>query len=938
MTSRQFKDKNDDEDNNNANNNDRPRKKRSEKKKQQEDCCKSSCKIVECLIPHCKCSSIGTRECPFEYGFFNTIYCERIHCKHMPHVGPQGASGPHGPQGNIGLPGKHGLRGWQGVMGCPGTQGRKGIPGAPGEKGEPGERGKRGFQGLQGPVGSGGGGQTGSQGPPGPQGVRGFEGFTGATGSQGVQGPPGLEGFTGPTGPQGDNGGIGMQGSVGYQGNAGPQGLRGLDGSNGMQGAIGSQGQVGYQGLTGNYGPQGIQGPKSDFQGPQGNNGPQGLPGDIFFVIGPQGNPGFQGNTGMLGPQGERGEQGPSGGPVGPQGPFGFQGLQGAFGGPPGPQGLQGVGGNDGKIGPQGKQGAQGMASANEIGPQGSVGAQGMMGNEGPQGPPGSSSQPGNATLLSFISAEPIDDLKQNEVSIDTNSGNFYQLTPNAKMNWDVILNDSFDAGNNIVWACLATNVQAIYVIRTLSPIGTFLYRSLNQGTTFTPLDIQRSWNSVTCSNPNGSVVMATTSSNDFIYVSVDTGETFTPRALAQNWCNVCMSQDGTVAMACVTGGPIYTSETIGFSWTLRDANNRAWRKIVCSLDGSIGFACTDTNLYLSTDFGHNWNAIGTFGSYVSVAMSGNNTNPWLAYVTAAGSYYLSTNLGASFVLQSNFSPALVVDVAISSTQQLNQIPARILILNSNQMSQYSANNGNYFTQTEQFFGFQRFVAMTVDGSFALAISGDRKRLLYGYTTAANTIVFNSLVSNTSVTSKLLTGLTPVPGRIDSNDSLLTSIGKMLFQDISPSGLCIFSNSSKNVVLAVSNVEDCVIAFTSGGTFQSTYEYDFLFDPTTGISSFIGLNTPSGGEKAFFVTATFSFQLDPSSSLSNGDLMFAFNSTFSTNPNGRVKMQTYGQQATVKQIMLLSFGSNIQLVCRQTSNDNVVKIMVDNLTYSITPL
>ena len=64
--------------------------------------------------------------------------------------------------------------------------------------------------------------------------------------------------------------------------------------------------------------------------------------------------------------------------------------------------------------------------------------------------------------------------------------------------------------------------------------------------------------------------------------ITMGFGVTWTPRASSQNWCSVASSADGTMLVAAVDGGHLYTSTDSGATWTPR-ASTQSWESVALS-------------------------------------------------------------------------------------------------------------------------------------------------------------------------------------------------------------------------------------------------------------------------------------------------------------------------------------------------------------------
>ena len=835
--------------------------------------CKSGrSKIIECVVPHCTHSTLGTEKAPFGHVYAKYVHANTIDCVTQGQLGPQGEQGKHG------CPGQ---RGWQGCTGIHGTHGKHGASGPQGNSGPhgpPGEKGKH--------------GRHGTQGSRGQDGQRGFQGFT-ANGSQGY---------------------TGTQGTIGFQGKIGLFGPQGIQGNTGV---LGTQGNFGFQGNLGNSGMQGIRGVQGE-EGKVGLNGPQGQQG-IAGLAGTQGDRGMQGLA-MEGVQGVEGPRGDPGGPIGPQGFFGSQGVPGPSDGPMGPSGPQGQMGaigtqGQGLFGTQGFLGVQGLIGQTGAQGQGLLGPQGNVGQKGFQGPSGNNNSGPQSSALILFGTDPNMDLNSlDDVLIDTNTGNFLQSSQNGNMVWQILLDDSLDAGSTMVSCCLSDDSQFMFVIRTLTGLGTSIYRSTNMGTNFTPVDIPRAWTYITCSL-DGSIVMATVNGNA-IHVSTTNGLTFIPQPSSfQLWSGLCSSQTGAVAMTCTQNSSIFTSENFGATWVPRDSV-RVWKDIACSGDGLVGIACTSTNVFVSLDMGHTWNDMGFLNiNLLNVGLSGDAS--LLFVLTDIGQCYFSTNFGNTFVLKK----IGVADAGFS------QDASRILFTNDNNTSSYSQDGGQHFADsTTPIANFQQPLMLTSNGNFALSLASPNSQgLLYGTTIPQNVVKFNSLVSDSAVTSKKLTGLTALLGRLTANDTLLQLAGKFLAQDVEPLSISIFSQQDVNV--SKSLVKNLVTPIDGPGFFVSSGGLTgFICNFSTGLITYAEADS-----RTFRVSVNFSVR----------SLLATVNDEILCTINGleascKLSPSARWQSGTITQTMGLFFNAPIQLnTIQKTSNLNL-NVEFTSISYCIT--
>jgi hypothetical protein len=270
---------------------------------------------------------------------------------------------------------------------------------------------------------------------------------------------------------------------------------------------------------------------------------------------------------------------------------------------------------------------------------------------------------------------------------------------------------------------------------------------------------------------------------------------------------------------------------------------------------------------------------------------------------TLSGDVYQSINAGATF----NITFQNVTDIAISADH------LKVLMLSTiSASSNYSQDSGAHFLPNDVDTLFQRPLAMTTTGTYALGITQNAK-LYMGATIAGNVVVFNSLVSDQAVTSKQLTGLsTSLPGRITSVDSILSAMSKMETAREFPVGVSYHSNENivTPIIALAQNTPTAVgfglgsAAFVVSGTAQ-----EFVVDTDSGMGTYVGLTT-----EKFLVTVGFSVR-----SASNTDNLFCrINSGGMA--HARVTLSPNWQIGCFQQRILLAPGESVQLYCIQKTS------------------
>src|SRR5579859_5742464 len=125
--------------------------------------------------------------------------------------------------------------------------------------------------------------------------------------------------------------------------------------------------------------------------------------------------------------------------------------------------------------------------------------------------------------------------------------------------------------------------------------------------------------------------------------------------------------------------GPIFISTNSGLTWAQSSASVTNWTQVVCSADGTLVYATSETSVYSSTNSGATWDALDLSSSYPgsldSLACSADGTtilaahnypapldatNRWLTEV------FVSTNQGVTWT-NNLFNNDTVVGAAVSA-------------------------------------------------------------------------------------------------------------------------------------------------------------------------------------------------------------------------------------------------------------------------------
>jgi hypothetical protein len=238
------------------------------------------------------------------------------------------------------------------------------------------------------------------------------------------------------------------------------------------------------------------------------------------------------------------------------------------------------------------------------------------------------------------------------------------------------------------------------------------------------------------------------------IYISTNSGDAWLPTiAPSQYWASIASSADGTklIAAAAPGGtylGGVYTSTNSGATWSSNNVPNpNYWNAVASSADGvrltamaGHYFSSSTGPIYISTDSGNTWTETSApITNWCSIASSADGSK--LLAGTFGGPVCLSTNSGATWMLQTNLPAARWTTMALSAdgkilmavTEQVGSGPGRIYA---------STNSGDVWTQVNAPTN-QTYLAFcsSADGTKIVAIS---YHLFFYSTNSGNTWTSNS--------------------------------------------------------------------------------------------------------------------------------------------------------------------------------------------------
>jgi photosystem II stability/assembly factor-like uncharacterized protein len=139
------------------------------------------------------------------------------------------------------------------------------------------------------------------------------------------------------------------------------------------------------------------------------------------------------------------------------------------------------------------------------------------------------------------------------------------------------------------------------------------LFTTQDGGKSWSEQSFPDAWSMKLSSSSSGSLLVAGIHGGP-LYTSDDWGESWVLRTSAGNhaWTKIAVSPDGRRLVAPVWGGYIQVSQDGGATWAeLAIAGSKYWRAAACSNDGRKVAACATHSygeyMYLSSDFGQTW-------------------------------------------------------------------------------------------------------------------------------------------------------------------------------------------------------------------------------------------------------------------------------------------------------------------------------------------
>jgi hypothetical protein len=183
------------------------------------------------------------------------------------------------------------------------------------------------------------------------------------------------------------------------------------------------------------------------------------------------------------------------------------------------------------------------------------------------------------------------------------------------------------------------------------------IYLSIDSGLTWTNTQSAILFSNV-CISGDGTRIAASGASNTNLYlilgVSTSSSSTVTWSSVTVSGLPlgaIVMNANGSI-MISTKGSNIVKSTDYGNTWPIAYAVTKTWSSLVISNDGAKMAALTSGSsndfIYVSTDFGANWNPKGTQQIWKNIAMSNDGTS---IVTTSSTGLYLSKNSGTDWAI-----------------------------------------------------------------------------------------------------------------------------------------------------------------------------------------------------------------------------------------------------------------------------------------------
>ena len=153
--------------------------------------------------------------------------------------------------------------------------------------------------------------------------------------------------------------------------------------------------------------------------------------------------------------------------------------------------------------------------------------------------------------------------------------------------------------------------------------IGGGVYLSENYGVEWIlVLSVNQNFTSISISE-TGKYIVTCTSTPGGIYTSSDYGITWINNQtipINLNWSSICIKEKYSFALVCDTNGYIYTSTTNGNIWVDASLNlpNTTNFKKICISDYGYGVALSNYNIWVTANYGENWNIKNVYKNNIS--------------------------------------------------------------------------------------------------------------------------------------------------------------------------------------------------------------------------------------------------------------------------------------------------------------------------------
>lgn len=222
-------------------------------------------------------------------------------------------------------------------------------------------------------------------------------------------------------------------------------------------------------------------------------------------------------------------------------------------------------------------------------------------------------------------------------------SGGSVYFSDDSGQSWEAI------GPSTALWQAAAMSADGTALFAAVN--SGYIYLSTNFGSTWSTVSSSQDWLSIACSSDATRLVGGTSSGYIYTYLGGVQQTSYHPAIPIES---VASSANGSYLLAASYGGQLYMSSNAGSSWAaVGSLGSAKWDAVALSADGSkMAAAISNGTIYVSSNYGASWQSHGPTGNWVSIASSSDGSK--LVAVASQGGIYTSSNWGNTWTLETN--------------------------------------------------------------------------------------------------------------------------------------------------------------------------------------------------------------------------------------------------------------------------------------------